>query len=36
LGFDFDVRGYSIPNVNSQTLNMIVASGGLVFTFGGD
>ncbi len=34
IGLRFDVRGYSVPDVNTRTLNMIEASGGLIFTFG--
>jgi hypothetical protein len=36
LGLRFDVRGYAVPDVNSQTLNLFEASGGLMFTFGRD
>ncbi len=34
VGLTFDVRGYSIPNVEHQTLNLLEASGGLTFSFG--
>ncbi len=34
LGLRFDVRGYAVPDVGAQTLNMLEASGGLIFTFG--
>ncbi len=36
LGLRLDVRGYSVPDVSAQTLNMFEASAGLVFTFGRD
>lgn len=34
IGLTFDVRGYSIPNVEHQTLNILETSGGLTFSFG--
>ncbi len=34
LGLRFDVRGYSITNVDNQTLNILEVSGGLLFNFG--
>ncbi len=36
FGLRFDVRGYALPDVNARTLHMFEASGGLVYTFGGD
>ena len=33
LGVRFDVRGYSIPDVFSQTLNFVEGSVGLLFSF---
>jgi hypothetical protein len=33
LGVRFDVRGYSIPGVFSQTLNFVEGSVGLLFSF---
>jgi len=33
LGVRFDVRGYSVPGVFSQTLNFIEGSVGLLFSF---
>jgi hypothetical protein len=33
LGVRFDVRGYSVPGVFSQTLNFVEGSAGLLFSF---
>ena len=33
LGMRFDVRGYSVPSVFSQTLNFVEGSVGLLFSF---
>ena len=33
LGVRFDVRGYSVPDVFSQTLNFVEGSVGLLFSF---
>jgi len=32
LGLRFDVRGYSIPGIASQTLNLVEVSGGIMFS----
>ncbi len=34
IGLRFEVRGYSIPDVTSQTLNILEATGGITFTIG--
>ncbi len=36
IGLRFDVRGYAVPDVAARTLNMVEASGGLVFSLGRD
>ncbi len=33
LGLRFDVRGYTIRNVDEQSLNLLEVSGGLLFSF---
>ncbi|MBM3800719.1 MAG: hypothetical protein FJW26_00240 [Acidimicrobiia bacterium] len=33
LGVRFDIRGYSVPGVFSQTLNFVEGTAGLLFTF---
>jgi hypothetical protein len=33
VGLRFDVRGYTIPDVNHQNLNILEASGGILFSF---
>lgn len=33
VGYRFDVRGYAIPSIQSQTLNIVEATVGVVFTF---
>jgi len=35
LGLRFDVRGYTMPDVFSQSLNLFEVTGGLHFSFGG-
>lgn len=35
LGVRFDVRGYTMPDVFSQSLNLFEVTGGLHFSFGG-
>lgn len=34
VGLRFDVRGYAVPDVATQTLNMLEVSGGLIVSFG--
>jgi hypothetical protein len=34
IGLRFDVRGYAIPRVNFQTLNLFQASGGILISLG--
>ncbi len=34
IGLRFEVRGYSIPDVSSQTLNILEASGGITISIG--
>ncbi len=35
IGLRFDVRGYTIPDVTNQTVNIMQATGGITFSFGG-
>jgi len=35
LGLRFDVRGYTLPDVFSESLNLFEVTGGLHFSFGG-
>ncbi len=35
IGLRFEVRGYSIPDVAGQTLNILEATGGITINIGG-
>jgi hypothetical protein len=36
VGLRFDARGYTLPDLLSQTLNIFEVSAGVTFSFGGN